>query len=502
MKMQNLIKEHSKTILALSLLIVTLSIALLTYSNMKNNEKKAAEQVGEERPILVDVLKIYPSNEDITLQYTAVLEPKLLSEESFTSIGTIKTIYVKEGAAVSKGQVLAQLDTEVAQRQVGIAENSMDSARAARDNAAGGQRTAQSEYDAAQKAPSAGQISIAKKDADIAKAELDVKKQGTATAKTELDAATTQTAAAKANADEKQAALDALISTGTADGDLSVIAARAELVTAGGDYSSKQMTQVQKQAVYTSVQREEFTAQSDYDTKQAYYTSLAYATTTPAGTAAQQRLSSANFALEQAEASYKNAASNYENAVKSLEDLKLKASQSGYIVRVVGSVGNIVSPQVPVVVIASNTTVASFGISPQDLPYVNVGQATMITVQETDYPTSIGYIDLVPDQNSRTYKTTADIPLMAQTFNIGETSIVTIDLGKLTAVWIPISVLMNDGEDYVFVVQDARAVKQRIKITDIANDRAAVEGLSEGGIVISEGMKLVRSGNRVEIKGE
>ena len=40
---------------------------------------------------------------------------------------------------------------------------------------------------------------------------------------------------------------------------------------------------------------------------------------------------------------------------------------------------------------------------------------------------------------------------------------------------------------------------RKVKITDISDDMVCVEGLEEGGMIITEGMKTVKSGGRVSI---
>ncbi len=61
---------------------------------------------------------------------------------------------------------------------------------------------------------------------------------------------------------------------------------------------------------------------------------------------------------------------------------------------------------------------------------------------------------------------------------------------------------MNDGQDYVFTVENDRVVRKNVVITDINNDMIRVTGLENTTNIISEGMKTVKSGNLVNVISE
>lgn len=65
---------------------------------------------------------------------------------------------------------------------------------------------------------------------------------------------------------------------------------------------------------------------------------------------------------------------------------------------------------------------------------------------------------------------------------------------------IPISSILNDGEDYVYVVENGRAVRKNITLGDAHEDKVSVEGLKAGDKLVIEGMKEIKAGYRVSEK--
>jgi HlyD family secretion protein len=58
---------------------------------------------------------------------------------------------------------------------------------------------------------------------------------------------------------------------------------------------------------------------------------------------------------------------------------------------------------------------------------------------------------------------------------------------------------MNDGQPYVYVVEDGRAIKRRITLIGFNNTDVRVEGLSANEVVIINGVKSLRSGTAVKV---
>ena len=80
---------------------------------------------------------------------------------------------------------------------------------------------------------------------------------------------------------------------------------------------------------------------------------------------------------------------------------------------------------------------------------------------------------------------------------LGELATVEINIGERTGIWLPLSVILNDGNDYVYVVENDRAKREYINVLEVSDDQVLVEGTKAGDKIICEGMKLVRTGSAV-----
>ena len=171
----------------------------------------------------------------------------------------------------------------------------------------------------------------------------------------------------------------------------------------------------------------------------------------------------------------------------------------GYVITVLLNEGETCTPINPIMVIGSGSTVVTVGISQTDIKEIAIGQTCDIILNGNTLNGSVKSIGQIPDTSSRTYEVQVTLPDLSEGYFIGELATVKIHIGERTGIWLPINIIMNDGEDYVFVVEDEHAVKKYIKITDISNDMVLVSGLDEGGYVVIEGMKNLKSGNLVKV---
>ena len=107
------------------------------------------------------------------------------------------------------------------------------------------------------------------------------------------------------------------------------------------------------------------------------------------------------------------------------------------------------------------------------------------------------------DSTSGTYSTEIKLstPIDNSKYYVGETAVVYIDMGESNAISIPISSILNDGEDYVYVIENGHAVKKNITLGDTTDeDRVSVEGLKDGDKLVIEVMKNLKSGYKVIVK--
>lgn len=539
---------HKKAALALAAVLLAALLACgLWFALRGSAAAPESEPQSAEKAISVRTIAVSPTSGDVALRYTGLVQPAELTQVSAATVGKVEKIYVSEGEAVSAGQLLVQLDDSDAARQAENYAQLRDTASRSLETAQRSYDRALADYEAARGGAPAGDLASARSRLDTAKsresvaqAEVDSINAALAAQQAEVNraqqnfeqkqAAYTQaeqtlaeaTAAceqAKAAAaadpndpqladevqraqeqqDAAQAARDAAYVALEGDGqDPPVtLGARAELASARAA-----LVQLQSSLGLAEAQAELTAAQSERTAAQTAYDALAAQGPDSAETRAQkERLDTAQTALDQAQTSYDNAQRNYETALEAVEDCKLRADADGYVVTVVSSEGSLATPLAPVLVLGSRGMVARFGVSQSDVRELAVEMPAAVTLDGRQYAGSILSIAVLPDEDTRTYPVDVSIGADFSEVYLGSMATVELQIGQRTGVWLPLSVILNDGEDYVYLVEDGRAVRRNVEIAELSNDMVLVTGVHEGGQVISEGMKTVRSGSPVEVLG-
>lgn len=104
-------------------LIICFAVSALTGCTTEAANKKA------DPVVYVKTTKAAESGIMNTLNYVGVIEDKSSAALSFSSIGTIENIYVREGENVRKGQLLAKINHTQAQNLLNAAESSLKQAQ-------------------------------------------------------------------------------------------------------------------------------------------------------------------------------------------------------------------------------------------------------------------------------------------------------------------------------------------------------------------------------------
>lgn len=530
---------RKKAILAAgaALLVLALAAALL-FGLRGNTEEPDAGADAAGRVYTVRTIQVSPTAGDVALRYTGLVQPADLVQVTAGTIGRVEKIYVAEGDAVTAGQLLAQLDDSDAVRQAENFKQVRDTAARALESAQRSHDRALKDYQDALGGAPAGDLntardrlnsakereSTAQKEADRIDRALEPQ-QRTAeeadrayqdaqraygVAKEEYETAETEYNQAKeaAEADPENTELEDLLKEAEEKKDKKSevkTACEEEQERAFGELLEAQtaLTEEQTRLGYAAAQTELTAAQSERAAAQAAYDTLSAqgGEDTAAVRAQKERLEAADTALDQARTSYDTAQRNYENALEAIEDCKLRAEQDGYVVTIVSSEGGLATPIAPVLVLGSRSMVAQFGVSQSDVRELSPGMPATVTLDGQVYAGSILSIAVLPDETTRTYPVDVSIGADFSEVYLGSMASVELQLGQRVGVWLPLPVILNDGEDYVYMVEEGRAVRRNVEILELSNDMVLVSGVHEGGQVISEGMKNVRSGSPVHLLG-
>lgn len=187
-----------------------------------------------------------------------------------------------------------------------------------------------------------------------------------------------------------------------------------------------------------------------------------------------------------------------------LNDAQLYATMDGYVVDILFQESEIIAAGYPVVVVRTPEQKVTVGLSQNDVQKVKVGDTVEVTMDGQKAPGKIVRLDPVPDTQTRTYTSEILItkPFPVDSFYLGATAEVKFAQGEAPGIWVPLACVLNDGDDYVFVVESDRAVKRNIKLLDVQGFNVRVEGLNPEEQYVISGMKTLKEGNKVKLQSE
>lgn len=184
----------------------------------------------------------------------------------------------------------------------------------------------------------------------------------------------------------------------------------------------------------------------------------------------------------------------------SLGDTALLSDMDGFIVDVLTKEGELVAQGYPVAIARSDESVVKIGMAQNDVKEINVGDIAKVVVNGVNYSGVVYNINLMPDRLTKTY--VVEISLEGGDFIIGESCKVYIELEKVKGIWINITDVMNDGVDYVFIVENGRATRKDIELHEINGSLVRVTNIEEGDQIIVSGKNALAEGYKVKVEGE
>lgn len=196
------------------------------------------------------------------------------------------------------------------------------------------------------------------------------------------------------------------------------------------------------------------------------------------------------------------AKAGYDSKENLLQDASMVADQDGYVVDVLCKEGEMQQAGSPAVLFRSENEVITVGLSDDDVKKVKVGTNAKVKIGDDSAEGQIINIVQMADSKSGTYSAEIKLskPIDDSKYYVGETATVYIEMGDKNAISIPISSVLNDGEDYVYVVENGHAVKKNVTLGDTDEDKVSVEGLKDGDKLVVQGMKNLKSGYKVTVK--
>jgi multidrug efflux pump subunit AcrA (membrane-fusion protein) len=196
------------------------------------------------------------------------------------------------------------------------------------------------------------------------------------------------------------------------------------------------------------------------------------------------------------------AKADYEAKADLVNDASMVADSDGYVVDVLGKEGEMEAAGNPVILFRNDDQEITVGLSDDDVKKVSVGTKAQVEIDGSKRDGEIVNIVQIADQTSGTYSAEIKLlnPIDNSKFYIGENVKVYISAGEKNSIWIPISSILNDGEDYVYVAENGHAVRKDITLGETDEGEVSVQGLKTGDKLVVEGMKNIKAGYSVSIK--
>lgn len=183
-------------------------------------------------------------------------------------------------------------------------------------------------------------------------------------------------------------------------------------------------------------------------------------------------------------------------------NLDIYAPYDGYVASVLTSEGSLVSSAYPAIVVRSSTQNLKFAITLEDVKKVQKYGEPQVEVQADGktYEAKFKQLSQLPDSTSLMYPIEVSITSDDQ-LQIGEIVKVNLLLSRVNGVWLPIPYIQNDGDDYVYIVNnDSRVERRNIVLKEVNNELVHVTGLNDGDRVITIGNAFVKEGQLVNAR--
>lgn len=204
-----------------------------------------------------------------------------------------------------------------------------------------------------------------------------------------------------------------------------------------------------------------------------------------------------DYELAMAQAAQAKLQGQYQQKNKS--DAILYSDIDGVVAQVLYETGELIAPGYPVIVVKSLNHIVSVGMIAEDLSGLKIGDEATAKSGQKSWKAKITEIAVLPDEKTRTYQVKYALSGEAIPY-VGELLSIEIAKDALEGIWLPINAIKNDGVDYVYVVEEGRAIRKNITLGETVKDEVVVEGLAAGDLIITKGATSISHGYKVKIQ--
>ncbi len=417
---------------------------------------------GEDKaPARVAAVRVEADGYTQSLSYTGYAQADETKNFSFPLSGKIAEVYVEKGDKVTEGQLLAKLDVEAIQLAINNANENI--------------RMAQNNITQLNNNISAQQLTLEKSRIAIDAEKINLKKIEDSY-NSEIDSIQLSYDDIKSDFDRAQELYDSnyISQTDYEDAKYAFDSVEEKLKTARENMENDVNLENKKIE----------TMENDYKLQET-----AVENSKAQLDGAEISLSQAKIALEQSN--------------KNMNDASLCSTVDGYVTEVVMKAGEVTSAGTPVVCVKSGEQVIDIGVGSGDYDKISAGDKAHIIYNDKTYDGSVTNIALYPDDKTRTYQ--VEITPVDCDIAMGTLVNVEIPIGEAKGCFIPISSVFNSEDvDYIYALEEDgyghyRTVRTEVRLGEVNGDRILAENLTEGLLIISEGVSDVSDNQQVDI---
>lgn len=194
------------------------------------------------------------------------------------------------------------------------------------------------------------------------------------------------------------------------------------------------------------------------------------------------------------------ALNNVKLAQQKIMQTKLVSQIDGFVTMILQE-GDLATPTMPSVVVASHEKVAVITLSQSNVNRIGEKSVAQIITEREEFDGLVSEISYIPNKTTRTYEAKVDVGLKEE-LTINEEVRVIVELEETEGTWIDVSLLKNDGQDYVYVISANKIYKRMVERLDLRNNLVLVKNLKKGDFIVVEGYRNVKVGDNVYVVGE
>ncbi len=202
--------------------------------------------------------------------------------------------------------------------------------------------------------------------------------------------------------------------------------------------------------------------------------------------------------INAAKAQLEMARTNEEASMSLIEDAAYRMPEDGVILQRFYQEGELVPAGYPVALFRSVTQNVIIGVSRRDLEQVYIGQDVEVEVYGKSYEGEVFRIAEIPDETHFLYEVEVDFD--ASGLKTGEIVSCSLITGTNEGVTVPISAVMNDGIDYVYLAVEGKAMLQKVVIIKVLEGEVLVEGIEEGDLVIVSNLNRIHEQSNIRLE--